>query len=187
MGEEAALLEAGLRLLRDGRAPGRQLRRARRLFEHARVRAGRASGAPPSLVLGRAQDTLGCPHATGLLGRCFMAGWGGPVDFARAVQLARDAAAAGSAWGHFVLGRCYQCGPHPPISRWNAAAVCQWPSGGYAQTRPRRPGRRGALGQPLPHRKRARQSGGHEQPGLYVCAPLPSLPRPLSARRARLF
>jgi len=53
---------------------------------------------------------MGCVHCTGVLGRCYVGGFGVAEDYAKAVSLGRESAAAGSCMGQFVVGRCYEKG-----------------------------------------------------------------------------
>jgi TPR repeat protein len=49
-------------------------------------------------------DLRGCIHCTGVLSLCLLQGWGVAMNVARASQLARTSAAAGSRYGQFALG-----------------------------------------------------------------------------------
>jgi hypothetical protein len=49
-------------------------------------------------------DQLNCLHCKGALARCYFAGYGVAKDAALGLHLARESAAAGSRYGHFVLG-----------------------------------------------------------------------------------
>jgi TPR repeat protein len=53
---------------------------------------------------------LDCAHSKGALGRCLAYGAGVAEDVGRGLALARESAAAGSCFGQFVVGKCYDAG-----------------------------------------------------------------------------
>ena len=52
----------------------------------------------------------GCIHSMGILGRCYFTGSGVELDVQRGLQLGRDSAVAGSAYGEFVVALAYESG-----------------------------------------------------------------------------
>jgi TPR repeat protein len=73
-------------------------------------------------------NRLNCVHSRGALARCYFAGRGVTQDTELALNLARESAAAGSCYGHFVLGTAlFQGGTHQDyiraISHWRIAAA----------------------------------------------------------------
>ena len=76
-------------------------------------REGLPQGRPESFQVAEAGMRLGCVHCTGIVAHCLLEleGSGSAVmDRVRALQLARESAAAGSRYGQFVLGRMHWFG-----------------------------------------------------------------------------
>jgi TPR repeat protein len=73
-------------------------------------RPGVAKDEKRAFKLAAAGAKLGCAHSKGVLGRCYVMGYGVAEDEARGLALGRESAAAGSCFGQFVVGRCYDEG-----------------------------------------------------------------------------
>jgi uncharacterized protein len=73
-------------------------------------RAGVAQDVQRAFELAAAGAALGCAHSKGVLGLCYVEGYGGAVDEARGLALGRESEAAGSCFGQFVVGACYYYG-----------------------------------------------------------------------------
>jgi TPR repeat protein len=74
-------------------------------------REGLPKGMEESLQVAEAGMRLGCVHCTGIVAYCFTDGCERlKIDRVRALQLARESAAAGSRYGQFVLGRLHWFG-----------------------------------------------------------------------------
>ncbi len=66
---------------------------------------------------------LGCAHSKGALGRCLASGAAVAKDVGIGLALARESAAAGSSFGQYVVGKCYDAGwgvaqDHAEAVRW---------------------------------------------------------------------
>jgi TPR repeat protein len=70
-------------------------------------RAGVAVDEKRAFELAAAGAALGCAHSKGVLGCCYVVGWGVAKDEARGLALGRESAAAGSSFGQYAVGRCY--------------------------------------------------------------------------------
>jgi hypothetical protein len=70
-------------------------------------------------------NRLNCAHSKGALARCYVAGRGVTKDTDRGLQLARESAAAGSCYGHFVLGAAHVNG-EGGVLRDYVQAVAHW-------------------------------------------------------------
>ena len=53
---------------------------------------------------------LGCVHSKGVLGYCYVLGYGVAKDEKKGLALGRESAAAGSCFGQLVVGACYDDG-----------------------------------------------------------------------------
>jgi hypothetical protein len=63
-----------------------------------------------AFALAAAGAALGCAHSKGVLGRCYLGGFGVAIDYARGLALGRESAAAGSCFGQYDFGWCYHYG-----------------------------------------------------------------------------
>ena len=70
-------------------------------------------------------NRLNCVHSKGALARCYFTGRGVAKDADRGLQLARESAAEGSCYGHFVLGAAHLNG-EGGTQRDNVQAVAHW-------------------------------------------------------------
>ena len=61
-------------------------------------------------ALAAAGAALGCAHSKGVLGRCYLGGFGVAIDYAIGLALGRESAAAGSCFGQYDFGWCYHYG-----------------------------------------------------------------------------
>jgi TPR repeat protein len=73
-------------------------------------RPGVAKDEKRGFELANAGAALGCAHSMGVLGRCYVFGYGVAEDEVRGLALGRESAAAGSSFGQFVVGWCYRLG-----------------------------------------------------------------------------
>jgi TPR repeat protein len=74
-------------------------------------RAGVAKVVKRTFAFAAAGAALGCAHSKGVLGRCYVMGYGVRYfDHARGLSLGRESAAAGSCFGQYVVGWCYKFG-----------------------------------------------------------------------------
>ncbi len=73
-------------------------------------RAGVAVDKKRAFALARAGAALGCAHSKGVLGRCYVLGYGVAKDAARGLAVGRESEAAGSCFGQLVVGVCYKFG-----------------------------------------------------------------------------
>jgi TPR repeat protein len=73
-------------------------------------RAGVAVNKKRAFELAAAGAALGCARSKGVLGRCFLMGYGVAKDEARGLALGRESEAAGSCFGQVVVGLCYNVG-----------------------------------------------------------------------------
>jgi hypothetical protein len=73
-------------------------------------RADVAKDKKRAFELASAGAELGCAHSKGVLGRCHVGGHGVPEDAARGLALGRESEAAGSCFGQYVVGVCYDFG-----------------------------------------------------------------------------
>ena len=73
-------------------------------------RPGVANDVKRGFELAAAGAALGCAHSKGVLGRCYINGYGVRYDHAIGLALGRESEAAGSCFGQFVVGWCYRNG-----------------------------------------------------------------------------
>ena len=73
-------------------------------------RPGVAVDVNRGVALAAAGAALGCAHSKGVLGRCYLMGFGVAKDEARGLALGRESEAAGSCFGQCVIGYCYNLG-----------------------------------------------------------------------------
>jgi TPR repeat protein len=73
-------------------------------------RPGVAKDVKRGFELATAGAALGCAHSKGVLGVCYVYGYGVAQDAARGLALGRESAAVGSCFGQFVVGVCYKNG-----------------------------------------------------------------------------
>jgi TPR repeat protein len=73
-------------------------------------RPGVARDLKRGFELASAGAGLGCAHSKGALSRCYVTGWGVAKDEARGLALGRESEAAGSCFGQYVVGWCYDNG-----------------------------------------------------------------------------
>jgi TPR repeat protein len=116
------LFEEGQRLYREQRFSEAAERWGRAaLLQHAPSHAHAANmlcygrpGLPKDLKRAfqfmSAGAALGCAHSKGLLGRCYVWGFGTAQDLTRGLALGRESEAAGSCFGQFAVGWCYRRG-----------------------------------------------------------------------------
>ena len=68
-------------------------------------RAGVANDCKRAFEFATAGAALGCAHSKGVLGRCYIGGYGVRRDEARGLALGSESAVAGSCFGQYVVGR----------------------------------------------------------------------------------
>jgi hypothetical protein len=73
-------------------------------------RAGVAEDVKRAFAFASYGAALGCAHSKGMLGLCYVYGEGADEDEARGLALGRESEAAGSCFGQYVVGRCYDEG-----------------------------------------------------------------------------
>ena len=117
-----SLFEEGLRLYGEQRFSEAAERWGRAaLLQHAPshahlssmlidVRPGVDKDLKRGFALATAGAALGCTHSKGVLGRCYVMGYGVAKDQARGLALGRESEAAGSYFGQYVVGECYHFG-----------------------------------------------------------------------------
>jgi TPR repeat protein len=85
-------------------------------------RPGVAKDEERAFEFATAGAALGCAHSKGALGRCYVMGYCVASDAARGLALGRENEAAGSCFGQFVVGVCYNYG-YGGVAKDDAEAV----------------------------------------------------------------